>query len=56
MRHLRQDGLTEREALYRIWQKVFAQRLINKQLHHAPYFSVYPAFDNAIDQRGAEHK
>lgn len=56
VRHLRQDGLTEREALYGIWQKVFAQRLINKQLHHAPYFSAYPVFDNAIDQRGAEHK
>ena len=56
VRHLRQGGLTEREALYRIWQKVFAGRLINKQLQRAPYFSAYPVFDNAIDQRGAEHK
>lgn len=56
VKYLQQNGLTERHALYAIWQKVFAALLAAQSLHHAPYFSAYPVFDQAIDQRGVTHK
>jgi len=48
--HLRRRGGTERAALQRIWRRSFSFDPAH------PYFHAYPAFDAAIDRRGASHR
>ena len=47
---LRRDGMSERDALLKIWSKQF-----QFDASH-PYFSSYPVFDDAIDCRGDTHR
>ncbi|MCA9546332.1 MAG: asparagine synthetase B [Myxococcales bacterium] len=50
VRHLRQAGGTERDALRRVWTQLFPFDA------SAPHFSAYPTFDAAIDRRGEGHR
>lgn len=48
--YLRRNGRTERNELKEIWEEIFAMD------SSEPYFSSYPVFDAAIDERGVAHK
>ena len=48
--YLRSEGETERKVLQSLWMKAFPFNPDN------PYFSSYPVFDEAIEQRGVLHK
>jgi asparagine synthase (glutamine-hydrolysing) len=50
VRFLKRNGRTEREELLSIWQQFFTYD------HQHPYFSHYPVFDQAIDQRKELHR
>jgi asparagine synthase (glutamine-hydrolysing) len=47
---LRRNGKSEREELKSIWTRYYFSR------PQDAYFDSYPAFDAAIDQRGAQHR
>ena len=49
--HLKCYGVSERAALRNIWCDIFQNRDPED-----PYYSYYPVFDNAIDERGEEHR
>ena len=48
---LRKDGLTEKNALKRIWSRYFPNHL-----SEIAYFHSYPTFDKAIEKRGISHR
>jgi asparagine synthase (glutamine-hydrolysing) len=50
VQYLLRDGRSEREELRKLWQQNFSYGA------SAPYFHAYPAFDLAIDRRGATHR
>mgnify|MGYP003967907433 CR=1 FL=1 len=47
---LRRNGKSEREGLMEIWKDLYSFDL------NRPYFSAYPVFDEAIENRGVSHK
>jgi len=50
VRYLQRNAKSEREELQHIWSQLFSFD------SSASYFHAYPAFDSAIDQRGAFHR
>ncbi|WP_299591308.1 asparagine synthase-related protein [uncultured Microbulbifer sp.] len=56
VRHLRENGCSEREALRKIWCMHFSDSFIGEDHEEHPYFSAYPTFDDIIDRRGTDHK